>query len=100
MNKLAAGLHSDEPASMTQIINCTQNPIRNKMTHYREIFAGVIAQTDKGNKMKKNLFTFSLTHINNTMCYIYSLIHLHPNDSPSSQIKARKLQGKLISQAG
>jgi flagellar biosynthesis/type III secretory pathway chaperone len=85
---------------MTQIINCAQNPIRKNLMAYQEKFAGLIAQIDKVNKMNKNIITFSLTPINNTMSYIYSLTHLHPHYSPSGQIKAGKLQGKLISQAG
>ena len=100
VDKLAAYLHLDEPASMTQIITCARNQIRKNLMDYQEKFAGLIAQIDKVNKMNKNLITFSLTHINNTINYINSLTPLHPNYSPSGQIKAGKLQGKLISQAG
>jgi hypothetical protein len=43
INKLTADLHLDEPASMTQIINCAQNPIRKNLMSYQEKFAGLIA---------------------------------------------------------
>ena len=85
---------------MTQIIASAQNHIRKNLMDYQEKFADLIKQINKVNENNKHLITFSLSHVNNTISYINSLTSSYLNYSPSGQIKAGNLQGRLISQAG
>ncbi len=100
INKIAAHLHLDKPVSMSQIIASAQNQFRQNLMDYQEKFADLIKQINKVNENNKHLITFSLSHVNNTISYINSLTSSHLNYSPSGQIKAGNLQGRLISQAG
>ena len=100
IHKIAAHLHIDKPVSVSQIIAYAQHHIRKNLTDYQEKFTDLIKQINKVNENNKHLITFSLSHINNTINYINSLTSSHLNYSPSGQIKAGNLQGRLISQAG
>jgi flagellar biosynthesis/type III secretory pathway chaperone len=100
LNKIAAHLHLDEPVFMTQIITCAQHHIGKNLLDYQEKFAELIKQINKVNDSNRHLITFSLSHVNNNICYINSLTSSYLNYSPSGQIKAGNLQGRLISQAG
>ena len=100
INKIAAHLHLDEPVFMTQIIASAQNHIRKNLMDYQEKFADLIKQINKVNEKNKHLITFSLSQVNNTISYINSLTSSSLNYSPSGQIKAGNLHGRLISQAG
>lgn len=100
INNIATHLHLDKPVSMTQIIASAQNPIRKNLIDYQEKFADLIALLNKVNKNNKNLITFSLSYVCNTINYISGLTSSSPNYNPSGQIKAGNLQGRLISQAG
>jgi len=100
INKIVAHLHLDKPVSMSQIIASAQNQFRQNLMDYQEKFAALIKQINKVNENNKHLITFSLSHVNNTISYINSLTSSHLNYSPSGQIKAGNLQGRLISQAG
>jgi hypothetical protein len=100
INKLAVYLHLDEPVSMTQIITYAQNQVRKNLIDYQEKFADLITRIEKVNTINKNLITFSLANVSNTINYIDSLTLSSPNYGPSGHIKAGNLQGRLISQAG
>jgi flagellar biosynthesis/type III secretory pathway chaperone len=100
LNKIAAHLHLDKPVFMTQIIASAQDHIGKKLMDYQEKLADLITQINKINENNKRLITFSLSYINNTISYINSLTSSCLNYSPSGQIKAGNLHGRLISQAG
>jgi flagellar biosynthesis/type III secretory pathway chaperone len=100
INKIAEHLQIDEPVSMTQIIGSAQNHIRKNLMDYQEKFAELVKQINKANEINKQLITFSLSQVNNTISYINSLTSSSLNYSPSGQIKAGNLHGRLISQAG
>jgi flagellar biosynthesis/type III secretory pathway chaperone len=100
INKITAHLDIDKPLSLSQIIAHAPNLLGKKLTEYQEKFAGLIALIDKANRKNKNLVTFSLSYINNTIYYINSLTSSYPNYNPAGQIKAENLHGRLISQAG
>jgi len=99
-NKIVAHLHLDKPVFMTQIIATAQNQFRKNLTDYQEKFADLTKQINTVNESNKHLITFSLSYVNNTISYINSLTSSYLNYSPSGQIKAGNLQGRLISQAG
>jgi flagellar biosynthesis/type III secretory pathway chaperone len=100
INKIAEHLQIDEPVSMTQLIDSAQNHIRKNLMDYQEKFADLVKQINKANEKNKQLITFSLSQVNNTISYINSLTSSSLNYSPSGQIKAGNLHGRLISQAG
>jgi flagellar biosynthesis/type III secretory pathway chaperone len=100
LNKIVAHLHLDKPVFMTQIIVSAQHHIRKNLIDYQEKFADLIKQINKINESNKRLISFSLSQVGNTISYINSLTSSCLNYSPSGQIKARNLHGRLISQAG
>jgi hypothetical protein len=100
LNKIAVHLHLDKPVFMTQIITSAQNQFRKNLIDYQEKFADLIKQINKVNESNKRLITFSLSQVSNTISYINSLTSAYLNYSPSGQIKAENLHGRLISQAG
>ena len=100
LDKIATHLHLNKPALMTQIIGSAQNQIRKNLMDYQEKFADLIKQINKVNESNKHLITFSLSQVSNTISYINSLTSSYLNYSPSGQIKAGNLHGRLISQAG
>jgi flagellar biosynthesis/type III secretory pathway chaperone len=100
INKIAEHLKIDEPVSLTQIIGSAQNHIRKNLMDYQEKFADLVKQINKANEKNKRLITFSLSQVDNTISYINSLTSSSLNYSPSGQIKAGNLHGRLISQAG
>ncbi len=100
VNKIAAHLHINEPVSMSEIIACAQDHIRQNLMDYQEKFADLISKINKININNKHLITFSLTNVNNTISYINSLTSSYLNYNPAGQIKAGNLHGRLISQAG
>lgn len=100
LNKIAARLQLDNPVFMTKIIASAEYHIRKNLMDYQEKFADLIKQINTVNVSNKYLITFSLSHVNNTINYINSLTSSYLNYSPSGQIKAGNLHGRLISQAG
>jgi flagellar biosynthesis/type III secretory pathway chaperone len=100
LNKIAAHLHLENPVFMTQIIASAQHHIGKYLMDYQEKFADLINQINEINENNKHLITFSLSFINSTISYISSLTSSCLNYSPSGQIKAGNLHGRLISQAG
>lgn len=100
IHKIAAHLHIDKPVSVSHIIASAQNHIRKNLIDYQEKFADLIKQINKVNENNKNLITFSLSQVNNTMSYINRLTSPYLNYNPSGQIRAGNLHGRLISQAG
>lgn len=100
INKIATYLDIDKPLSLSQLIEQAPSPFRRRIAEYQEKFADLISLIDNANKNNKNLVTFSLSYINNTIYYINSLTSSCPNYNPAGQIKAGNLHGRLISQAG
>ncbi len=100
LNKIAAHLHLDQPDFMTQIIVSALHHIRKNLIDYQEKIADLIKQIHKVNENNKQLITFSLSYVNNNISYINSLTSSSTNYTPSGQIKAGNLHGRLISQAG
>jgi flagellar biosynthesis/type III secretory pathway chaperone len=100
VKKIVSHLNLDEPVSMTQLIAYAQDHTRQNLTDYQEKFADMIAKIKKMNDHNKTLITFLLSHIGNTLNYINSITSSCPNYDQCGQVKARNLQGRLISQEG
>ena len=100
IKKIMSCLHLDEPVSMKQIIAYAQNHTRQHLIDYQEKFADLTTRIEKFNKNNKELITFSLSHITNTLNYINNLTSQNPNYNRSGHIKAENLQGRLISREG
>jgi flagellar biosynthesis/type III secretory pathway chaperone len=100
LNKIEAHLHLEKPVFMTQIIASAKHHIGKNLIDYQEKFADLIKQINAVNEINKHLITFSLSYVNNTINYINSLTSSSLNYNPLGQIKAKNLQGRLISQAG
>lgn len=100
IKKITSHLHLDEPVTMGQLIAYAQNQTRQNLIHCQAKFADLIHRIKKANDHNKDLITFSLTHINNTLSYINSLFSVNPNYDYRGKIQAGNLQGRLISKAG
>jgi hypothetical protein len=95
--KIISHLNLDEPVSMTQLVAYAQNHTRQNLIDYHEKFAGLSTRIENINENNKELISFSLAHITNTLHYINSLTSSSPHYDRYGQIKAGYLQGKVIS---
>ena len=100
IKKINSHLHLDEPVAMTQLIAYAQDQTRQRMINYQEKFADLILQIGAANNRSRDMIRFSLSHINNTLNYINSLISPTKNYDQQGKVKAGNLQGRLISKAG
>ena len=100
VKKIISYLHLDEPVSMTQLIAYAQDHTRQNLIDYQEKFAEMIPKIKKINDHNKALIIFLLSHVSNTLNYINSITSSYPNYDQCGQVKARNLQGRLISQEG
>lgn len=97
IKKIISHLNLDEPVSMAQLVAYARNHTRQNLIDYQEKFAGLITRIENINENNKELISFSLAHITNTLNYINSLTSSSPHYDRYGQIKAGYLQGKLIS---
>jgi tRNA isopentenyl-2-thiomethyl-A-37 hydroxylase MiaE len=97
IKKIALYLQLEEPVSITQLVAYAQSHTRQNLIDYQEKFAGLITRIEKINESNKELISFSLSHITNTLNYINILTSSNPHYDRYGQIKAEYLQGKVIS---
>jgi len=97
IKKIISHLNLDEPVSMAQLVAYAQNHTRQNLIDYQEKFAGLSTRIEKFNENNKDLISFSLAHITNTLNYINSLTSSSPHYDRYGQIKAGYLQGRVIS---
>jgi hypothetical protein len=97
IKKIISHLNLDEPVPMAQLVAYAQNHTRQNLIDYQEKFAGLSTRIEKFNENNKDLISFSLAHITNTLNYINSLTSSSPRYDRYGQIKAGYLQGKVIS---
>ncbi len=100
LNKIGEQLHLNTPSTLNQIIAAAQSHCRKKLIDYEEKLAELIRKINHANEHNKKLIAFSLSEVTNTIHYINKLTSSYLNYTPSGQIQARNLHGRLISQAG
>jgi flagellar biosynthesis/type III secretory pathway chaperone len=100
IQRIASCLHLDEPVTMGQLIAYAPENVRQNLIDYKAKFADMILKIQKTNNRNRELVAASISHINNTLNYIDSLTCTNPNYDHHGQIRARKLQSRLISEAG
>lgn len=98
--KMASDLDIEKPVSMTQLIACAPNSIRQKLVDSRGMFVGLLHDIERINETNKSLIRLSLSHLGGTLNYINSLAYSNSNYDQSGQMKAGESHGRLISQAG
>jgi len=98
--KIISHLSLEEPVSMKQLIAYAQNDTRQNLIDFQEKFTDLSANLEVLNKSNMDLITFSLSNLDNSLNYINILTSSSPNYDHCGQIKAGKLQGRLISQEG
>lgn len=99
-NKIVAHLALEKPVMMRQLIAYAQDHIRQELNAYQEKFSELLSEIARINASNKNLITFSISNINNTLHYINSLSSQNHNYDHCGRIKAGNLHGRLISQEG
>jgi len=100
LNKIGEQLHLKTPSTLNQIIASAESHCRKKLIDYQEKLADLIQKIKKTNEHNKKLISFSMSQVTNTIHYINKLTSFYVNYTPSGQIQARNLHGRLISQAG
>lgn len=100
LNKIGDQLQLSAPSTLNQVITAAQSHYRKKLIDYQEKLADLIQKINKTNEHNKKLISFSLCQTTNTIQYINKLTSFYVNYTPSGQIQARNLHGRLISQAG
>lgn len=98
--QLAEALGLTEPVTMTQLIGGAEGATRKNLMAYREKFADLLGAIQRGNDRNRELISFSLAHVNNTVNYINNITSSPANYNQMGQIRAGNLQGRLISKAG
>lgn len=100
IKEIADQLNIQPPISLKTISQVAPYEFRQVLCDYEEKFADVMNGVKKINDDNINLITFSLLHARNTFNYINKLLSADAHYDHQGQIKAKNLQGRLISQAG
>ena len=100
IDSIIAYLGLEPPVSFAQLTACADVATRQILTGYREKFADIVCRIEKTNETNRQTIELTLAHVSNNLNFIHSISSSIPNYDHHGQIKAGKLQGRLISQAG